>query len=173
MSVPSRILMPDGSYIERVVHPFGNSQNKGKVKYKRDWWRVYRKGVQRDWELKEPLEGEHRVYVLRLKKQVWDREENFRERNPDYRDGKPLVYVGHTSKTIEERLADHLEGGETSSRLVRKYFRRTMPGESEDLPVYRSRRKALMLEQETADELRSRGWGVWEGKVEDLNLDGE
>ena len=170
MSSPERILMSDGSYIERVVRPFGNSQNRGKIKYRRGWWRVYRKGVRRDWELKEPLEGEYRVYVLRLNQQAWKREEAFRERNPDYRDGKPLVYVGHTGKTIETRVSDHLKGGRTSSKYVRKYFKNKMPREYEALPVYRTRDKALRLEGKTADELRSRGWGVWEGKVEDVQL---
>lgn len=171
MSSPVRIILPDGSYIERSVHPFTNSRskNKGKIKYKREWWRVHRKGVNQPWELKDPLGGEFRVYVLELKKQVWEREKKFRDRNPEYQTGKPLVYVGHTSKTIDERVAAH-RSGTRSSPYVRKYFKRKRPSAYKDLPVFRSRSKALDLEAKTAAVLRSRGWGVWEGKVEDLQL---
>ena len=174
MSAPERILLSDGSYIERSVRPFRNSRskNKGQIRYKRKLYRVHRKGVNRDWELKGELGGEYRVYVLRLSQQAWKREEAFRERNPDYRDGKPLVYVGHTGKAIEARVSDHLKGGRTSSKYVRKYFKNKMPREYEELPVYQTRDKALRLERKTADELRSRGWGVWEGKVEDVQLQG-
>lgn len=166
------ILLPDGSRIRRHIHPFSNSRsaNRGKIKYKRIWWRVHRKGTDKEWELKEPLEGEYRVYVLRLKSQIWDSEKLFRERNPDYQSGKPHVYVGHTSKAIEDRVATHLAGGRGSSKFVRKYFRRIMEAEQKTLPIARSRAQALRLEAQTAGDLRSRGWAVWEGRVEDLNL---
>ena len=173
MSAPERILLSDGSYIERSVRPFTNSRskNKGKIRYKREWWRVHRKGVNRDWELKESLGKEYRVYVLELEKEVYG-EKKFRERNKEYQlaDGKPTVYVGQTSKTVEERSADH-RSGHLSSPLVREFFKRAMPEEYQHLKVCRTEKKALWLEQETADRLRSKGWGVWEGKTEKIQVD--
>ena len=169
----SRIVKPDGAYIEREVHPFkdSKSQNKGKIKYKRGWWRVHRKGAAAEWELQEPLGGEYQVYVLRLEGRLWEKEKAFRERNPEFVEGSPLVYVGSTGKSVEDRLMTHLTGGLGFNKYVKKYFKQKMPREYEHLPVYRDRKRAIRLEGKTADKLRANGWGVWEGKVEDLEID--
>ena len=34
----------------------------------------------------------------------------FRDKNPDYIEGKPCVYVGYTEKTPEERFSEHKAG---------------------------------------------------------------
>jgi hypothetical protein len=71
--------------------------------------------------------AEYRVYVLRLQNRVWDEQPKFRNENPNYVEGKPVVYVGSTGKLIEERVEDHRSGGQTSSFFVRNYFKRKMP----------------------------------------------
>ena len=106
----------------------------------------------------------YRVYVLRLQNQVWKKSTKFQDANPDYKPRKPLVYVGSTGKTIDQRVDTHLKGGMQSNPYVRKYFRQKMEREHEDLPVCYDRQSAEALEEKTAEELRARGWGVWVGK---------
>ena len=105
--------------------------------------------------------AEHRVYVFRLQDRVWKESPRFRRANPDYRPGKPVVYVGSTGLAIDQRLEAHLAGGRTANRYVNKYFKRKMPREYEHIPVYKTRRRAEAREKRTALELRARGWGVW------------
>jgi len=108
--------------------------------------------------------SEYRVYVLRLQNQVWTKSKRFREANPDYKPRKPVVYVGSTGESIEERIAKHRAGGKTSNSFVKKYFRRKMPAECADIPVCSDRPSAEALEAKKAKELRARGWGVWGGE---------
>ena len=110
--------------------------------------------------------SDYSVYVLRLKNHVWDKEPKFREENPDYIEGKPVVYVGSTGKSIDERVADHLSGGQTSSSFVRDYFKRKMPSEYSGIRPRKSRKAIEEREQRKADELRARGWGVWIGRAD-------
>ena len=51
----------------------------------------------------------HNIYVIELDKEVLEKKK-FRDANPDYKEGKPCVYVGMTSKTPEERFQLHKEG---------------------------------------------------------------
>ena len=46
--------------------------------------------------------NEYRAYVLRLQNRVLDKSKDFRDANPDRKD-KPVVYVGSTGKSIDER----------------------------------------------------------------------
>jgi hypothetical protein len=105
---------------------------------------------------------EYRVYVLRLHSRAWGEEPKFRKANPGYQEGEPLVYVGSTGKTVDERLQDHLAGGRTSNRFVKNYFKRKMPKEYEGIRPRESRRAAEKREARKAEELRGRGWGVWQ-----------
>ena len=107
---------------------------------------------------------EYRVYVLRLQNQVWTNSKDFREANPHYKPRRPVVYVGSTGESIEERIAKHRAGGKTSNRFVEKYFRRKMAYLYKNLPVFSDRPSAEALEAKTAKELRAKGWGVWGGK---------
>ena len=107
---------------------------------------------------------EYRVYVLRLQNQVWEKSTKFQDANPDYKPRKPLVYVGSTGKTIDQRVADHLAGGRTSNIFVEEYFRRKMAYLYKNLPAFSDRPSAEALEAKTAKDLRARGWGVWGGE---------
>ena len=49
------------------------------------------------------------IYVIELNPKVL-KIKKFRDKNPDYLDGKPCVYVGFTSKTPKERFAEHKTG---------------------------------------------------------------
>ena len=90
------------------------------------------------------------------------REPGFRKKNPRYRDGKPLVYVGSTGKELEERLEDHLGGGRTSNKYVFEYFKRMRPDVHKGIKPRKFRRAAEKREARLAEELRGKGWGVWQ-----------
>lgn len=102
------------------------------------------------------------VYVLELHKRLWNESKKFRDKNPHYTAGKPLVYVGSTGKTVEQRLADHLAGGPKSNVFVKKHFKRTRPDQYEGIRPRPSRQAAEKREARLAEGLRNRGWGVWQ-----------
>ena len=56
------------------------------------------------------------VYVIELDKSVCHR-----SACPSRLSGKPHVYVGETEQSPEERFKEHLAGGFTSARAVRKH----------------------------------------------------
>lgn len=103
----------------------------------------------------------YRVYVIKLKRSVWQKSAKYRKANPRHLPGKPHVYVGSTGKTPEQRFAKHMAGGKGSSRLVRRFGKKLFPWAYEDLPSYRSREAAERAEAQRAEELKQRGWGVW------------
>lgn len=105
----------------------------------------------------------YRVYVIQLKRSVWIDSVRFRNRNPGYQENKPIVYVGSTGKEIEERVADHLAGGRTANTYACRYFKRLRPDIYKGIKPRRSRASIERREARLADELRARGWGVWQG----------
>ena len=103
----------------------------------------------------------YRVYAIQLKKSVLE-SGRFRNANPDYQAKKPCMYVGSTGKTIDERLADHLSGGENANRYVFKYFKKLRPDVYQGIRSRRSRRSAEKREARLAEYLRGKGWAVWQ-----------
>ena len=63
--------------------------------------------------------GLRNLYVVRLDDAVL-RKRKFRERNPNYRPGKPCVYVGQTWLDPEIRFQQHQDGYK-ASRIVRRH----------------------------------------------------
>lgn len=101
----------------------------------------------------------YRVYIIELKKTVLEGR-RFLERNPQYEEGKPCVYVGSTGKTVEQRFEEHRVGYK-ANRYAKKYGKRLRHG---DMRSIRPRKKSRSIEQkehEVARELQARGWGVW------------
>lgn len=103
----------------------------------------------------------YRVYVIKLKRSVWQRSRKYRAANPGYVEGKPHVYVGSTGKTPQKRLEKHMAGGQGSSPLVKRFGKTLWEWAYKDLPTFPDRRRAERLEEETAEGFRQRGWGVW------------
>ena len=101
------------------------------------------------------------VYVIKLKKSVLG-SRKFRNKNGSYLENKPCVYVGSTSTTPEDRLKVHMGGGMFSSSWVRRFGKKLFPWAYEGLPIFGSEDEAKEAESRYADELRSRGWGVWQ-----------
>ena len=103
----------------------------------------------------------YRLYVIRLRKSIL-RSRSFKAANPRYVTGKPCVYVGSTVKTPEERFKVHMTDRVKGSAKVRKYGKELLEWAYQDLPVFYSREKAEAAEAKYANELRKRGWGVWQ-----------
>jgi len=101
------------------------------------------------------------VYVIKLKRSVL-RSRRFRNENGGYLENKPCVYVGSTSMTPEDRLKVHKRGGMYSSRWVWKYGKALFPWAYEGLPKFEFEDDAKEAESWHAEDLRSRGWGVWQ-----------
>lgn len=106
------------------------------------------------------------VYVVELSRKVFTLDRRFREANPQYNGVLECLYVGQTSKTPEERLAQHKSGARTakghklSSDIVRKYGLYLRPSLYRDIGPL-GREEALEVEQGLALELRRKGYAVW------------
>ncbi|SEL91085.1 hypothetical protein SAMN05216359_12417 [Roseateles sp. YR242] len=101
----------------------------------------------------------HHVYVVELSDRVWN-EPRFRKANPDYRLGKPFVYVGMTGLDPDLRFDKH-KAGIQSNRFVFDYGLRLLPQLYE---VYNPMpyEAAREMEVELAIGLREAGFGVWQ-----------
>lgn len=106
------------------------------------------------------------VYVIELARKVYTEDRRFREANPQYNGVLECLYVGMTSKTPPERLAQHKTGAlskkghKLSSDIVRKYGRYLRPSLYQDIGPL-SRAEALEVEKGLALELRGKGYAVW------------
>ena len=99
------------------------------------------------------------LYVIRLDDDVL-KLVKFREQNPDYRIGKPCMYVGVTSHDPKRRFKQHKEGYK-SSRIARKHGEYLMWKKFQHLnPV--PAHESVERERALATELRQKGYGVWQ-----------
>jgi len=97
--------------------------------------------------------------VVRLNDAVL-REKKFLQANPGYRKGKPCLYVGLTGLDPDERFENH-KRGHKSSRIVHRYGKYLMRKKFEHynpMPY----EEALQKEKDLAEELRGKGYGVWQ-----------
>jgi hypothetical protein len=101
----------------------------------------------------------HHVYVVELSDRVWN-EPSFRRANPDYRLGKPFVYVGMTGLDPDLRFDKH-KADIQANRFVRDYGLRLRP---ELYEVYNPMpyEAAREMEVELGIALREAGFGVWQ-----------
>ena len=109
----------------------------------------------------------HSVYFIELSREVL-KDRRFRKENPNYIPGKPLVYIGETRLSPEERWERHQGkpgywGGNVGSRFVKKWGMRLMEkryhiwAPDQKGAIEMGKRK----EAELAGEYRKKGWGVW------------
>ena len=102
----------------------------------------------------------HNVYVVELDSAVL-KMRAFRARNPDYRAGMPCVYVGMTGLPPGERFQNH-KAGVKANRFVRDFGKGLLPELFEcfnPMPF----EAAEQMEVELAEELRGKGYAVWQG----------
>jgi len=106
------------------------------------------------------------VYVIELSRKVFTEDRKFREANPQYNGVLECLYVGQTSKTPQERFAQHrsgfrnAKGRKLSSAIVQKYGRYLRPSLYQDIGPL-SRAEALEVEKGLTLELRRKGYAVW------------
>jgi hypothetical protein len=100
-------------------------------------------------------------YVIELDPEVLI-SKRFCARNPDRRTDKPCVYVGMTSKTPEERFADHKRGYKCN-RYAMRYGIKLRPRLYRNLQDFATSDEARAAEERLALRLRRRGYAVWWG----------
>lgn len=101
----------------------------------------------------------YHVYVVQLSDEVWNAP-RFRRANPDYRLGKPFVYVGMTGLDPDLRFDRH-KAGIQANNFVRIHGLRLLPGlyaKYNPMPYDMARD----LEVELGIALRAKGYGVWQ-----------
>ena len=106
------------------------------------------------------------IYVVELSRKVFTENWKFRAANPQFNGALECLYVGMTSKTPQERLAQHktghrnAKGHKLSSNIVQKYGRYLRPSLYQHIGPL-SREEALKVEIGLALELRRKGYAVW------------
>lgn len=106
-----------------------------------------------------PRSHHFHVYVIELNSQVL-LEPRFRKCNPNYRTGRPCVYVGMTGIDPDRRFDKH-KAGIQSNRYVKEHGLWLLPALYEcynPLPYNGARD----MEVELAIALREQGYGVWQ-----------
>ena len=122
----------------------------------------------------DKIQAKHRVYAFYMNKSVLSKKK-FQEANPNYKKGKPCVYVGMTGKSIEERYDEHTNPENENFNKGSKWMKNhAVHGFVEALAIDLlshpdiSREtltfgEALQNEKLYAEWLKSQGYGVWWG----------
>ena len=102
----------------------------------------------------------HNVYVVELDPAVL-KVRAFRARNRDHRRGMPCVYVGMTGLPPGERFQNH-KANVKANRFVRDFGKGLL---SELFECFNPMpyAAAQQMEIELAEELRAKGYAVWQG----------
>lgn len=110
----------------------------------------------------------YHVYIIDLKKAVLGLRK-FKERNANYIEGKPCVYVGSTGINVEERFKQHVcghkskKGKRLSNKYAKKFGNRLRYKDMKNIRTRKTRPSIEQKESEVIKELRSKGWAVWGG----------
>jgi hypothetical protein len=102
----------------------------------------------------------HYVYVVVLDKQVL-KVRKFIKANPNYKIGKPCLYVGMTGLDPDTRFDKHKAGIKANS-YVQKYGLRLAPEFVADLQQPMCYEDARYLEVDVALKLKEQGFAVWQ-----------
>jgi hypothetical protein len=86
-------------------------------------------------------------------------DKRFIEKNPNYVEGRPCVYVGMTGRTPEIRFEQH-KSGYKAAKYAKKYGRYLMRKQFEKHNPMTYIQAQKMEKAKTA-ELRAKGYGVW------------
>jgi len=99
------------------------------------------------------------VYVIELKPDVLE-DKKFREANPDHDPAKACLYVGMTGLDPKERFENH-KRGHRGNKYVKKHWLYLRPRLFQKYnPMTRA--EAETKEVELAEELRAKGYAVWQ-----------
>lgn len=100
------------------------------------------------------------VYVVLLSDEVLTRKK-FLKSNPEYRNGKPCVYVGMTGLDPDTRFDRH-KAGVKANAFVKDFGERLMTELVDHLRQPMTYDDAKYLEVDVAIRLRESGYGVWQ-----------
>lgn len=106
------------------------------------------------------------IYVVELSKKVYSENWKFRAANPQFNPTLECLYVGMTSKTPKERLAQHLSGAKSkkghklASYIVEKYGRYLRPSLYNHIGLL-TKAEAVIMEEQLALELKRQRYAVW------------
>jgi len=105
------------------------------------------------------IAAKHFVYVVELSRDVLY-ERRFVKANPDYKPGKPCVYVGMTGLDPDLRFDRH-KAGIQSNKYVKDFGLQLLPElyEAYNPMPYED---ARYMEVDLAIRLRESGFGVWQ-----------
>lgn len=107
-----------------------------------------------------PVKPKYYVYVIRLLESVLE-EEDFAAANPNHRADKPCVYVGSSIHPPMKRYEQHVVGYK-ACRKVTKHHNARYPLIERKQRIFRSRPAAESHERWLAQDLRARGYAVWQ-----------
>jgi hypothetical protein len=100
------------------------------------------------------------VYVIELSDEART-VKRVMEANPNANPKMKCIYVGSTARTPEQRFEIHKAGGKQSSSIVRHHGVRLVPGLYRNIPLM-VRAEAERKEAQLAEELRAKGYSVWQ-----------
>ena len=110
----------------------------------------------------------YQVYVIELSKKVFTENAKFRNANPQFNGVLQCLYVGMTSKPIQERFRQHKtgyvnkKGYKLSASIVLKYGAYLRPSLYDHINLKAmTRQEALLMEEKLALDLRRKGYAVW------------
>ena len=104
---------------------------------------------------------EYFVYVIGLDKEVLNNK-RFLERNPNYVEGKPCVYVGQSAHPPEKRFEQHKQNYK-ANKFARDFGLYLQPRLFQGINPLSSREEAEAEEEALALRLQNRGYAVWWG----------
>ncbi len=116
---------------------------------------------------KNMAKTKYHIYVIELSKRVFTENKKFREANPQFNGVLQCLYVGMTSKTPQERFAQHIsgyrnkKGHKLSSNIVEKYGMYLRPSLYNHIGPIHTRAGALQMEETLALSLRRQRYAVW------------
>jgi hypothetical protein len=127
--------------------------------------------IKNKWILVQNSSQKNRqVYAFQLSKEVLS-ENNFVNANPNYKEGKLLLYIGETSKTIEERFLQHIdENHQLAAQFMQSYGLKDFikanwtPNILKVTKINPEKKNAFnskYFERKIALKLREFGYGVW------------
>ena len=99
------------------------------------------------------------VYVIQLDKEVI-KSNKFKRYNPDINPNLPCYYVGQSCHPPETRFWQHKKGYK-SNKFAKKYGLGLCPKLYDNYNPISTRKKAEIIEEKLAENLRIKGHGVW------------
>ena len=103
----------------------------------------------------------HSVYAIELPAAV-AMHKTFRDQNPHYKEGQVCLYVGMTGLSAQQRYDQHRTGHKKAARPCKRYGVIRLAEELFQELNPMTYENAQLMEVQLAEELRQKGYGVWQ-----------